>query len=376
MFLGSSCCNIAENSTFARPLDFACRLNPSFHAFAEACATETLGGNTINILHPLLSTLNRRRADIVECATYEEFYAIFEEELFRSLELVLDYSNRFNMLRARDCNVLSSLFLDGCIERAAGVNRNGARKSRYCANMMGSTNLIDSLSIIRQYVFEERKVTLAELCAALDADWQGHEALRTDILKNGKFFGNNDDFSNATAHAFYRSVWKFAEGRTDLNGNALNYGNLTGYNIHFARYGALTPATPDGRVAGSALLFGNGQSDGRDHDGLTSHLLSVAHMDPTGVMCGNSILNITIDETTIQNPEGFERLVTAVETYFREGGLHLQFSHVSREELLAARKEPQKYKSLRVRVSGFSAPFVDLAEAVQENVIARTEAQP
>ena len=43
MFLGSSCCNIAENSTFARPLDFACRLNPSFHAFAEACATETLG---------------------------------------------------------------------------------------------------------------------------------------------------------------------------------------------------------------------------------------------------------------------------------------------------------------------------------------------
>ncbi len=336
----------------------------------------SLGGNTINILHPLLSTLNRRRADIVECATYEEFYAIFEEELFRSLELVLDYSNRFNMLRARDCNVLSSLFLDGCIERAAGVNRNGARKSRYCANMMGSTNLIDSLSIIRQYVFEERKVTLAELCAALDADWRGYEALRTDILKNGKFFGNNDDFSNATAHAFYRSVWKFAEGRTDLNGNALNYGNLTGYNIHFARYGALTPATPDGRVAGSALLFGSGQSDGRDHDGLTSHLLAVAHMDPTGVMCGNSILNITIDEATIQNPEGFERLVSAVETYFREGGLHLQFSHVSREELLAARKEPQKYKSLRVRVSGFSAPFVDLAEAIQENVIARTEAQP
>lgn len=99
-------------------------------------------------------------------------------------------------------------------------------------------------------------------------------------------------------------------------------------------------------------------------------------MDPTGVMCGNSILNITIDETTIQNPEGFERLVPAVETYFREGGLHLQFSHVSREKLLAARKEPQKYKSLRVRVSGFSAPFVDLAEAIQENVIARTEAQP
>ena len=50
MFLGSSCCNIAENSTFARPLDFACRLNPSFHAFAEACATETLGAYKAKVL--------------------------------------------------------------------------------------------------------------------------------------------------------------------------------------------------------------------------------------------------------------------------------------------------------------------------------------
>ena len=58
MFLGSSCCNIAENSTFARPLDFACRLNPSFHAFAEACATETLGGNVDNIAFRIDDDLN------------------------------------------------------------------------------------------------------------------------------------------------------------------------------------------------------------------------------------------------------------------------------------------------------------------------------
>ena len=336
----------------------------------------SLGGNTVNIVRPLISTLQERRADILECADYASFYAIFEQELFRALEKILEVSNRFNMLRAKDCNVLSSLFLDGCIERAAPANRNGARKSRCCANLMGTTNLIDSLSIIRQFVFDEKKVTLAGLCAALDADWQGYEALRTEILRHGKFFGNNDDFSNETARAFDRSLWRFAEGRTDINGNAVTYGNLTGYNAHFARYGALTPATPDGRVAGSALLFGSGQSNGHDRDGLTSHLLSVAHMTPTGILCGNSILNITIDEPTLQHPEGFERLVAAVETYFREGGLHLQFSHVSREQLLAARADPQKYKNLRVRVSGFSAPFVSLTESIQENVLARTEAQP
>ena len=134
----------------------------------------------------------------------------------------------------------------------------------------------------------------------------------------------------------------------------------------------MTQATPDGRVAGSALLFGSGQSDGKDTDGVTSHLLAVAHMDPTGIMCGNSIMNLSVDEATVRDDEGFEKLVSLIEIYFREGGLHIQLNHVAAEDLIAAKKEPDKYKSIRVRVSGFSATFVKLSEAIQDNVIART----
>ncbi|MBQ7651865.1 MAG: hypothetical protein IJS15_12950 [Victivallales bacterium] len=237
---------------------------------------------------------------------------------------------------------------------------------------MGSTNLIDSLCIIRQFVYEERLCSMPELLAALDADWKGHETLRAEILRKGKFFGNNDEFSNSMAHRFYTSVFNFANGRTDIFGHALNYGNLTGYRLHFAQFGALTQATPDGRIAGSAFLFGSGQSNGKDRDGITSHLLAVAHMDPTGIMCGNSIMNLSVDESTVQNDDSFEKLVSMIEVYFREGGLHVQLNHVSAEELFAAKKEPDKYKSIRVRVSGFSATFVNLEEAIQDNVIART----
>ncbi len=134
----------------------------------------------------------------------------------------------------------------------------------------------------------------------------------------------------------------------------------------------MTQATPDGRIAGSALLFGSGQAEGKDRDGLTSLLLSVAHMDPTLVMCGNSILNLSVDENTVQNEESFEKLVSLIEIYFQEGGLHLQLNHVSAEDLIAAKKNPDEYKSIRVRVSGFSATFVKLEEAIQDNVIERT----
>ncbi len=332
----------------------------------------SLGGNTTNIVRSLVNTLNDRRAEVLACPDFDSFYALYEEELYNDLETILAYSNRFNMLRSRDCNVLSSLFMEGCIERGLSVTQGGAVRARWCANFMGASNLIDSLIVIRQFVYEEKRCTMAELLAALDADWKGHEALRTQILKHGRFFGNNDDFSNAMARRFYTSVNRFAEGRTDIFGHYVCFGNLTGYRTHFAQYGALTQATPDGRVAGSALLFGSGQSDGKDRDGMTSHLLSVAHMDPTGVMCGNSIMNLSVDENTVRNEESFEKLVSMIEIYFREGGLHLQLNHVSPEELLAAKKEPDKYKSVRVRVSGFSATFVTLDEAIQDNVIART----
>ncbi len=332
----------------------------------------SLGGNTTNIVRSLVNTLNDRREEVLACSDFDSFYAIYEQELHRDLETILAYSNRFNMLRSRDCNVLTSLFMTGCIERALSVTQGGATLARWCANFMGSTNLIDSLSVIRQFVYEERLCTMAELLAALDADWKGYEDLRSKILRKGKFFGNNDELSNDIAHRFYTSVYNFADGRTDIFGHALNYGNLTGYRLHFAQYGALTQATPDGRIAGSALMFGSGQSDGKDRDGVTSHLLSVAHMDPTGIMCGNSIMNLSVDENTVQNEESFEKLVSMIEIYFREGGLHVQLNHVSAEELIAAKKDPDKYKSIRVRVSGFSATFVTLEEAIQDNVIERT----
>lgn len=332
----------------------------------------SLGGTDVNICRSLVNTLNDRRAEVLACKDFDAFYAIYEEELNRDLETVLAYSNRFNMLRSRDCNVLTSLFMTGCVERATSVTQGGAVRARWCANFMGSTNLIDSLCIIRQFVFEEKRCSMATLLAALDADWKGHEELRSQILNIGKFFGNNEELSNGMAQRFYASVYNFAKGRTDLFGNALFFGNLTGYNPHFQWFGALTQATPDGRIAGSALLFGSGQAEGKDRDGITSLLLSVAHMDPTGIMCGNSILNLSVDENTVQNEEGFEKLVDLIEIYFREGGLHVQLNHVSAEDLIAAKKEPDKYKSIRVRVSGFSATFVKLNEAIQDNVIART----
>ena len=332
----------------------------------------SLGGEAVNILRSMTDVFSKRKIEVLECTSFDEFYALWEKVLKQDLEAMLAWSNRFNVLRSGDCNIMSSLFLEGCIERAQSATRGGAKLATAGWNFMGGTNLIDSLSIIHQFVFDEKRVTMAQMVEALENDWKGHEDLRQQILRDGCFFGNNDDRTNAMARRVNQSLYDFAIGRLTVFGDQILFGNLTGYQPHFAWFGAQTGATPDGRVAGSALAFGSGQSDGKDRDGITSHLLSVAKCNPTGIMNGNSVMNLTVDRSIVENEESFDSFVRLVETYFQQGGLHLQLNYLSAGELLKAKASPHDYKSLRVRVSGFSAYFVGLKPEIQDDVISRT----
>ena len=120
------------------------------------------------------------------------------------------------------------------------------------------------------------------------------------------------------------------------------------------------------------LKFGLSQSEGRDREGLSALLNSIAKIDPNGIGCGSTVTNITLDEQLIKNDENFEKTVDMLLTYFQNGGVHFQLNYVSREDLLKAKCTPDSYNHLRVRVTGFSDYFVKLTEALQDDVIART----
>jgi autonomous glycyl radical cofactor GrcA len=137
---------------------------------------------------------------------------------------------------------------------------------------------------------------------------------------------------------------------------------LLGYNEHHKWFGEKTKATPDGRFDGDMLKFGIGQSEGRDKNGLTALLNSIANLDPNGISCGSTVTNISIDEQLIKNDDNFEKTVDMLETYFKNGGIHFQLTYVSKEDLINAKETPENYGNLRVRVTGFSDYFVKLKE--------------
>ena len=214
---------------------------------------------------------------------------------------------------------------------------------------------------------------MRELIAALHANWNGYETMRAMILKKGKFFGNDDDCSNEVAQKIYRELYLFLKDKTNLFGYHWLIGDLLGYHPHHKYFGERTKATPDGRHDGDMLKFGIGQSEGRDREGLTALLASIAKADPNAIACGSTVTNVLIDPALVQNDERFEKTVDLFLSYFRMGGVHFQLTYVSKEDLLRAQETPEQYSNLRVRVSGFSDYFVKLQRDIQNDVIARTE---
>ena len=329
------------------------------------------GFDPMNIVRCVQNTFFNRSDDIINAKTFDEFYDIFQEEMFKDLSEADRIGNGFQTIRERDCNLVSSIFIDGCIESAKSVTQGGTNTYIAVGLLIGISNVIDSLSVTKQLVFDEKRITMEQLVEALKNNWNGFEDLREYILKKGDFFGNDEACSNDIAHRFFKSLDEWNDGNNYLR-KKLVFGNLVGYNEHHKFFGNNTKATPDGRFQGDMISFGIGQSEGKDRNGLTALLSSVAKCDPYSVLTGPSVTNVLLDEQLIKNDENFEKLVYLFETYFKMGGTHFQLTYVSKEDLINAKKSPDKYKNLRVRVSGFSDYFVFLNEGLQDEIIQRT----
>ncbi len=353
--------------------------------FEEAVGYTTVGCNEpaflggisadtskVNFARPLDTLFHKKSDKITNAKTFEEFYDILFKEICADLTLAFQYDDNFNLERAKDINYLSSVFFRGTIEKAKSLTQGPADYIIASPSLMGITNVIDSIIIVKQFVYDEKYITMQQLIEALQANWEGNEDLYTLIKNKGDFFGNDTERSNYIAQKLYQDLYEFLKDKTNVFGYHWLVGDLIGYNPYHKWFGEKMGATPDGRFAGEALKFGFGQSGGHDRNGLSALLNSLAKADPNAIGCGTTVTNIMIDEQLIRNDEYFEKTVDMLETYFKNGGVHFQLNYVSKEDLLNAKVRPEDYKNLRVRVSGFSDYFIRLQSCLQDEVIERT----
>lgn len=265
---------------------------------------------------------------------------------------------------------LASSLTDDCLERGLDLTAGGARYNFTGVQGVGIATVGDSLAAIDRLVFREKRITMSELLAALDSDFAGQEPLRQMLLNKAPKYGNDDDdadrFTRLAAEIYCRAV----ERHPNFRGGWYSPG-LYSVTTHIA-FGMMVGATPDGRRARQPLSQGISPANGRDRNGPTAALKSAAKLNHRLVSNGVA-LNQMLSLGATAREHAPDVLGGLVGAYFDLGGQHLQWNIVDRATLIAAQQNPEAYRGLIVRVSGYSALFTDLNRFVQDELIARTE---
>jgi len=268
-----------------------------------------------------------------------------------------------------------SLLVDDCVAKGMDVSCGGAHYNNNGPQAVGIGTAADSLAAIKQLIFDEKRVTGAEMLDALRKDWAGHETLYALVNSSHMHqYGNDDDYADDLARFAIGSYCKYIEHRPDARGGQYMPGV---YSVTAnVQHGGSTPASPDGRHAGEPLSDCIGpvhtKCCSHDRSGPTAIANSVAKLDHARIANG-IILNWKFAPGTISGDTGRDNLIGLMDGYFEKQGMQSQFSVVGKETMVCAQERPEDYKDLLVRIAGYSAYFVELSRELQDDLIGRTE---
>lgn len=357
--------------------------------------------------------------DVTNMETFEEFYDAYKKQMKYCIELLVNADNSIDVAHMERCPLpyLSSM-VDDCIKRGKSVQEGGAIYNFTGPQGFGVANMADSLYAIKKLVFDEKKVTLAEYKDALENNYgrglslERVEELTREVIKKLENDGHTidaevvaqvsatialDSLDNSKKSKYDKllemidEVPKFGNDIKEVDQFARdvayvytrpleNYKNPRGGQYQAGLYpvsanvplGAQTGATPDGRLAHTPVADGVSPSAGKDLFGPTAAANSVAKLDH-GIASNGTLFNQKFHPSVLAGRTGLEAFVNFIRGYFDQKGSHIQFNVVSRDTLIEAQKNPEKYKTLVVRVAGYSALFTSLSRSLQDDIINRTE---
>lgn len=276
-------------------------------------------------------------------------------------------------------DILCSAFVDSCIPRGKTIKEGGSKYDFISGLQVGIANLGNSMAAIKKLVFEEKRITKEELIEVIENNFEGKEGekIRQLLLNFAPKYGNDDDYVDLLLKDAYMEFIDELENyhTTRYNRGPIGCKYYAGTSSISSNVpsGAVVPATPDGRKAFTPVAEGSSPSSGTDVLGPTAVFKSVSKL-PTDKIMGGVLLNQKLSPATIQKDSDKQKLISIIRTFFKDlKGSHVQYNIVSKETLLAAKKNPENYRDLIVRVAGYSAFFTTLSPDTQDDIIARTE---
>lgn len=311
-----------------------------------------------------------RTGNAASFKTFNQLYEAFERQLGYFSDVKLEGNLVIERIWAEEMPVpFLSLLIDDCIANATDYNAGGARYNTSYVQGVGLGSITDNLSALSRLVFDEEALSMDELLKVMNANFEGYDDLRYRLIYDMPKWGNNNDYADKLAVRVFNSFYKAITGRKTFRGGVFRINMLpTTSHVYF---GSKIGAMPDGRLAHEPLSEGISPVQGADRNGPTAVILSAAKIDQ--IKTGGTLLNQKFSPSFFTTDESLDKMVSLIRSYFKLDGHHIQFNVVSADTLRDAQKHPEKYQDLIVRVAGYSDYFNDLGEALQNEIIRRTE---
>jgi formate C-acetyltransferase len=319
------------------------------------------------------SQVGLKTGDPENFKTFEEFQEAVDKQIAHVIDRALNANNiSFSVLAEMLPLPYSSCFIDDCIKTGKDVQNGGARYSTNWCNPIGTVDLGNSLAAVKKLVYDEHRFTFTQLKQALRANFEGEEYRDIYALCcNAPKYGNDDEYVDSIVQHCYTVYASEHLKHQDVFGKVAHPEafSVSLHNIAGMRTGAL----PSGRKAGLPHTDASVSAHpGTDHKGPTA-LINSAVRVLDNMEYGSNHLNMKFHPSVLAGPNGPRNLLYLVKGYMDMGGNHIQFNCVSGETLKDAQLHPEAYRDLVIRVAGFSAYFIHLDKALQDEIIRRTE---
>jgi pyruvate-formate lyase len=342
------------------------------------------GYGHIEVLLSLESLLNRGKSflnnneigpdsgDLSKFTTFEELYKAYKDQVRQRIDIALKNKLEYydDVHKIAPIPFLSGIMED-CLKNGRDITQRGARYRFYAPLVTGFSHTVDSLAVIKKVVYEEKMISLKELVEVLRNNWEGQERLRQYCLNRVPKYGNDNDYTDDIGKdllTFYTDYIYEWNGKIDWLILTPGIGTFENY----PRFGYVCGASADGRFSQGPISSNYSPSVGRDTSGPTAVLKSATKFD-LGRLNDGCPVDMKISFSGEKDEKKYDILENFIRSFVALGGNILTITTVSVKTLKAAQKEPEKHASLRVRLGGLTAYFVQLAKPQQDEYINRTE---
>ena len=328
----------------------------------------------ISALKPIELMLEECKMENVKCkiADFDSFKAAYlkklEDATREARELAFETEKWTHEINP---SMLFSLSVEHSVKTGRDAYHDGtAHGNNSHLLLVGLGSAVDSLLAVEDIVFKSRALTLAELGAAMAANWKGLDELRMRMLRSKRKWGNNDPEANALGRDIARCFARQANNIPNSRGGRFVAGGHS--SRRFIDFGKLTGATPDGRLAGEEMSKNLSPTPGADTEGVTALVNTVAAINPADLPM-DLPLDVMLHPSAVAGDKGLDVMRVLVEQYHARGFTLIQFNVFDAGTLRDAQAHPEKYENLQVRVCGWNVRWNDLPREQQDAYIRRAE---